>query len=123
LNPTRLVIASAVLISSAGAVAAAAGVFYMASEYQLGGMGLGTGLFMAGLAWLGVRRFNRSSWIILGIAGTPTLIISAFGGLLQAGAPDLWSYMSMAAFGIFIAGMVVPVSVFRAIDVSNKLMP
>ena len=123
MNPNRLVMVSAALISFAGAVAATAGVLYMAGDYQLGGMGVGTGLFMAGLAWLGVRRFNRSSWIVLGIAGTPTLIISAFGWLLQSGAPDLWSYMSMAALGIFIAGMIVRVSVFRTIDVSNKLMP
>jgi hypothetical protein len=123
LNPNRLVLTSAVLISAAGAIAAGTGIFYMIGDYQLGGMGMSLGLFMIGLAWLGVRRFNRASWMVLGIAGVPALAISAFGGFVEAGTFDVWSYLSTAALVVFISGMAIPASVFRTINVSNKLMP
>lgn len=50
MNPNRLVLTSAILISTAGAIAAGTGVFYMIGDYQLGGMGMSLGLFMIGLA-------------------------------------------------------------------------
>ncbi len=123
MNPNRLVLISAILISAAGAIAAGTGIFYMAGDYQLGGMDMGLGLFMAGLAWLGVRRFNQASWRVLWIAGVPALMISAFGGFVQAGTFDTWSYLSAAALGVFVSGMAIPASVFRTINVSNKLTP
>lgn len=123
MNPNRLVLTSAVLISAAGAIAAGTGVLHMAGDYRLGGMSMSLGLFMVGLAWLGVRRFNLASWIVLGIAGVPALAISAFGGFVQAGTFDVWSYLSAAALAVFVSGMAIPASVFRTINVPNKLMP
>lgn len=123
MNPNRLVLVSAILISVGGAIAAGTGIFFTISDHRAGSMSIGLGLFIIGLAWFSVRRFNRASWIVLWIAGIPSLIISAFGGFWQSGTFDIWSYLSMAALAVFISGMVLPAKVFRTINVTNKLMP
>jgi len=76
LNLNRLVLISAVLISVGGTIAAVTGIFFVIGDYQVGRMTMGWGLFVIGLAWFGVRRFNRASWIMLWVVGIPAMIIS-----------------------------------------------
>jgi hypothetical protein len=79
---------------------------------QVGSVSFGWGMFIVVLAVLGILRAQKTAWVTLWLAGTPTLIYSTFGEFLHFGTFDEGSLYSMIVLVLFVTGMIIPSKIF-----------
>lgn len=76
---------------------------------QIGSLTTGWALFMMILAWFGIRRGHRFSWIAVLIAGMPTMFYSSLGEWIMFGKLDGGSPLAIVVFILFLCGMLLPI--------------